>query len=75
MEQQAAEITQNQKLFNVADAAHYLRSLGAKNTTVRFIRALIVSGQLAQLKIGKSYFVTKIALDAWLHRSEKKRRT
>jgi len=69
-----AALTQ-QQLFDVNDAAAYLIALGAKGVTVHFVRALINSGQLAHVPMGKKFFVSKTALDGWLSRSEKRRRT
>ena len=63
-----------QQLFDVKDAAAYLEALGAKGITVNFIRSLITSGQLAFRQMGKKFFISKSTLDAWLSRSEKKRR-
>jgi hypothetical protein len=56
----------DQRLFDVGDAAKYLQSIGAKTATVNFVRGLITSTQVAHLRIGKKFYVTKTALDGWL---------
>lgn len=63
-----------QKLFDVKDAAEYLRSLGAAAASINFVRALMNSRQISRLKIGKRLYATRESLDAWLQRSEKRAR-
>lgn len=59
------------QLFDIHAAAKYLHSIGATAATEKFIRSLISSGQLPHVRIGKAFYVSKTAVDAWLARAEK----
>lgn len=67
-----SQLDVDQKLFDIADAVLYLRRLGAKTASVNFLRGLITSGQVAHLRIGKRFYVSKAALDRWIEMRERK---
>ena len=73
-EMSANQITADQKLFDVCDAAIYLQQIGARTATVNFVRALISSQQVPHLRIGKKFFVSRKALDQWIETREKRSR-
>jgi len=60
------------RLFDIAGAVEYLRSIGATSATVSFVRGLISSGQLPYLKIGKRFCVSRGSLDSWIDRHERR---
>lgn len=62
------------RLFDVQSGAAYLRQIGATAATVSFVRGLITSGQVAHVRIGKKFYVTREALDGWIGRHERKSR-
>jgi excisionase family DNA binding protein len=60
------------RLFTVEDAASYLQSIGAAGVGVRFVRDLIASGQVARIRMGRRYYVSKNALDTWIANHERR---
>lgn len=60
------------RLFTVEGAAAYLQSIGAAGVGVRFVRGLIASGQVARIRMGKRLYVSKNALDTWIHNHERR---
>ena len=52
----------------------HLQGAGAHGATVSFVRNLISSGVLPHIRIGKRFYVSKAAIDAWLIRAEKRAR-
>jgi excisionase family DNA binding protein len=62
------------KLLDVQGAVAYLHSLGAATATVNFVRGLITSGSVPHIRLGKRFYVTRAAIDAWLERSERRPR-
>jgi hypothetical protein len=66
---------ETQRLFTVEASAEYLRSIGATSVTVNFVRALISSCQVPHIQMGKRFYVTRAALDAWLTRGERRVRS
>jgi excisionase family DNA binding protein len=60
------------RLFDIQAAAEYLRSIGATSATATFVRALITSGRIAHIKLGKKFYVSRTALDAWLVSHERR---
>jgi excisionase family DNA binding protein len=62
------------RLYDVQGLVGYLQSIGATAATATFVRGLINSGQLPHLKIGKAFFVSKAAVDAWLAKAERRSR-
>jgi excisionase family DNA binding protein len=67
-------VEENRTLYDIAGAVSYLQRVGATTATATFVRGLISSGQLPHLKIGKAFYVSKSAIEAWLARSEKRNR-
>lgn len=65
---------ETQRLYDLKDTALYLQSLGAKSVTISFVRELVNSGAIAHLRIGKKFFVTRNAIDAWITRAERRTR-
>jgi excisionase family DNA binding protein len=62
----------SKRLFDVQAAAEYLRSIGATSATVTFVRTLITSGRIPHLKLGKKFYLSRTALDAWLVSHERR---
>ena len=62
------------RLFDLKAAAEYLQSLGAAGTTAYYIRSLVASGKVPHIKLGRKFYISKNALDAWLERAEKRSR-
>lgn len=62
------------RLFDIVGAVEYLRSVGATSATVNFVRSLISAGQIAYLRIGRKFFVTRASLDKWLGHHERRSR-
>jgi excisionase family DNA binding protein len=65
---------ENQLLFDISGVVTYLKSVGASAASATFVRGLINSGQLPYLKVGKAFYVSKSAIEAWLAKSEKRNR-
>jgi excisionase family DNA binding protein len=66
--------TDTRRLFDVLAAVAHLKTIGADAATVNFVRNLISSGEIPHLKIGKKFFLSKTAMDAWLANHERRRR-
>jgi len=62
------------RLFDIGAAVAYLREIGATAATPNFVRAIIGRGEVAHLKIGKKFFVSREALDGWLQKHERRMR-
>jgi|GEM_PF-6277566 len=62
------------RLYDIPGIVTYLQSVGATAATATFVRGLINSGQLPHLKVGKSFYVSKASIDAWLAKSERRAR-
>jgi hypothetical protein len=62
------------RLYDIPGIVGYLQSVGATAATATFVRGLINSGQVPHLKIGKAFYVSKSAIEAWLAKSEKRSR-
>lgn len=67
--------SESQRLYDLKDAVVYLQSIGAKGVTIGFVRELVNSGTITHLKIGKKFFVTRNAIDAWITKAEKRVRS
>jgi hypothetical protein len=65
-------IKQTQSIFNIADAARYWQSQGAKSATQWFVRSLVVSGDLPSQKIGRAFVITKADLDDYIAKGTKR---
>jgi excisionase family DNA binding protein len=63
------------RLYDIPGIVGYLQSVGATAATSTFVRGLINSGQIPYLKIGKAFYVSKAAVDAWLLKSERRTRS
>jgi len=50
----------------------YLRTIGATAATKNFVRRLIGTGQVAHLRIGKKFYLTREALDAWIVKRQRR---
>jgi excisionase family DNA binding protein len=72
-ETKAATATE-QRLFNVKDAVLYLRSLGAADVTLTFVRTIVATGQVPHIQMGKTFYVSRAALDEWIERHERRAR-
>lgn len=58
--------TDCQPLFDILAAVAYLRTLGATAATPNFVRSLIASSAVPHLRVGRKFYVAKLALDNWL---------
>lgn len=61
-----AQAGKAQRLYDVQQAAEYLRAIGAGAATVNFIRGLIATSQVPRVCIGKRFYVSREALDRWI---------
>jgi excisionase family DNA binding protein len=61
------------RLFDIVAAVAYLRAIGADAATKNFVRGLIATGQIAHVRVGKKFYVSREGLDAWI--SKRQRRT
>jgi hypothetical protein len=62
------------RMFDIRGAVAYLKQIGCDAATVNFVRSLISTGQVPHLHIGKKFYVTRVALDQWLAKSERRAR-
>lgn len=62
------------RIFDIPAAVEYVRSLGASGVTICTIRSEIASGRVPHTKLGKKFYVSKTALDAWITRAERRTR-
>jgi hypothetical protein len=60
------------RVFDLAAAVTYVRSLGATGVTIHTIRSEINAGRIACTKLGKKFYVSKTALNAWILRAERR---
>jgi excisionase family DNA binding protein len=60
------------KLFDIGGCAQHFRDLGAKGATPWFVRGLIARGELKYIRIGKKFYISERAIDAWLDRAERR---
>lgn len=68
-----AQDTPQRRLFDIEGAVLYLRQLGAKGATVNFIRNLINHNEVAHVKIGKKFYVSRDGLDRWIANHERRK--
>jgi hypothetical protein len=61
------------RAFDISGAVAYLRALGFDSASPNFVRSLVSRGQVPHIKLGKKFYVTRIALDSWLAKSEARR--
>lgn len=62
------------RLLDIKAAVAYLRDIGATAATVNFVRNLINTGQVAHIRIGKKFFISREAIDGWLDKHERRGR-
>jgi len=70
----SAPAPEPQKLYDILGIVAYMKSAGADAATPNFARGLITSGQVPHVRIGRKYYVSKSALDAWIQRHERRAR-
>jgi hypothetical protein len=70
---ETAQNTSERRLFDVEAAVLYLRQLGAEGATANFIRNLINRSEVAHIKIGKKFYVSRDGLDRWITNHERKK--
>jgi hypothetical protein len=76
IETKSIEITrpaEGRRLFDIQAAVLYLRGLGAESVTMNFVRALVNSGQVPHLRMGKKFYLTRESLDRWISNHERRR--
>jgi excisionase family DNA binding protein len=61
-------------MFDTATGAEYMRGIGLVTCTPTFISRLMREGEIARVRVGKRYYVSKAALDGWLLRHERRAR-
>jgi excisionase family DNA binding protein len=61
-----------QRLFDIPSAAKYLQSIGASAVTTITVRTLVSSGKLPHIKIGRRFYITRVAMDSWLANHERR---
>ena len=62
------------RYFDIPAAAAYVVSLGMKGVRPYTIRHAISNSRLVHTRVGKKFFVSKAAIEAWLQRAERKTR-
>jgi excisionase family DNA binding protein len=65
-------VTETPRVFDLPAAVAYVQSLGATGVTIRTIRSEISAGRIPRTKLGKKFYVSKAALDAWILRAERR---
>jgi hypothetical protein len=61
------------RAFDITGAVAYLKGLGFDAATPNFIRSLVSRRQVPHIKLGKKFYLTRIALDGWLAKNEGRR--
>jgi hypothetical protein len=64
-------IPENQRLLDRYDAQVYLREIGIRGVSPRFFFTLIADG-LPRVRVGRKYFISKVSLDEWIARNERR---
>jgi excisionase family DNA binding protein len=64
----------SRRLFDICSAVEYLRGIGASGVTVTCVRRMISSGELPHVRLGKKFYISQGAIEAWLVKSEKRNR-
>ncbi len=66
-------MTETPRIYDLA--AEYIRVARRQCTgvSVHTIRGQIAAGRLVPKRIGKKFYVTKVALDAWIERTERRK--
>jgi excisionase family DNA binding protein len=59
-------------VFDLAAAVVYVRGLGATGVTIHTIRSEIAAGRIPRIRIGKKFYLSKTALDAWISQAERR---
>jgi excisionase family DNA binding protein len=67
-------MTAERDFFDIGGSVEHLRSRGITSATKNFIRGLITSGQVAHIRIGKKFYVSRTQLDLWLEKHERRAR-
>jgi excisionase family DNA binding protein len=67
-------VTETPRFFDIPAAAVYANSIGLTGVTAYTIRMAINSGRLAHIKEGRKFYVSKLAVDAWLAKAERRGR-
>jgi excisionase family DNA binding protein len=70
---QTPVLAEGRRLFDIQAAVAYLRSLGAEAVTMNFVRALVNSGQVPHVRMGRKFYVSRTALDHWITNHERRR--
>ena len=68
---------ENRQVFDVVDAAEYLRAIGFTGATVHTVRRLIADKRLRCTTVGRRFYVARESLDhlvAGLNRAESRGR-
>jgi hypothetical protein len=73
-EAETSERGMAQQLFDVEASAQHLRDRGAHAATVYLVRTLISTGRVPHIRVGRRLYVTRASWDAWLAKSERRRR-
>jgi hypothetical protein len=61
------------RIFDIPGSAEYLRELGATGVTAYSVRALIASGQVPHIRVGRRFYVSRASWDSWLAKSERRK--
>jgi hypothetical protein len=65
-------MTEQPRIFDLPAAVAYVRSLSATGVTIHTIRSEIAAGRIPRTKLGKKFYVSKVALDNWILRAERR---
>lgn len=64
--------TPTPRLYDLTAAVEYVRGLGATGVSICTLRSAISSGRLERVKLGKRFYVSQKALDAWILKAERR---
>jgi hypothetical protein len=62
------------RLLDIDGAVKYLKSVGADSATPWWVRNLMSSGRIPFERIGRKHYVSKVTLDGFLAKAERKAR-
>ena len=62
------------RLFDIPGAVVYLREIGLTSANTWMVRTAINAGKLPVTKIGRKFYLTRVAIDAWVSKAERRTR-
>jgi hypothetical protein len=62
------------RLYDIAEAAIYLQSIGAGSVTEWTVRRLVSSGRVRSIRLSRKIYISRAALDELIQRLERRTR-